>query len=188
MGSRSRRRAGTGPPASRPEGLVQGPVDREDLGQAGDVEDLEDAVLVRHELHRAFLVLHSFQPADEHTEAGGVEEVHFLHVDDDVRRAALHEVDQGLAEAGSGVHVDLASERDDAGAVLRPGLDVEVHARSISARTGHTERPPTSVLEVSRDRRYRRMTWRALVTSSVPGRRSSAGSAWSSLPEWRSVS
>src|SRR5438309_9101857 len=92
---------------SGPQGLVQGPEDREDLGQAGDVEDLEDAVLRGDEFHRALFVLHALQAADEDAEAGGVEKVDLLHVDDDRGGAALHQVDKGLPEPGRRVDVDL---------------------------------------------------------------------------------
>ena len=49
----------------------------------------------------------SLEPADEHTEAGGVEEVDALEVDDDAVLALADQLDQTLSEAGCGVHIDF---------------------------------------------------------------------------------
>src|ERR1700712_449843 len=50
------------------EGLFGGVVDDEDLRQAGDPEDLQQAVLVADQLQRALVGAHLLQAADQHTE------------------------------------------------------------------------------------------------------------------------
>src|SRR4051794_9865883 len=50
-------------------------VDREHLGEAGDLEHLEDAVLRAHEAEVTVVAADPLQPADEHAEAGRVEEL-----------------------------------------------------------------------------------------------------------------
>src|SRR6476469_3400709 len=95
------------------DGLFDGVVDREDLGQAGDAEDLEDALLGADQAQRALVGAHPLEATHEHAETGGVEELDALHVDHDVVLAGAHEVDQLLAQLGSGVDVDLASDDDN---------------------------------------------------------------------------
>ena len=51
--------------------------------------------------------------ADQHTEAGGVQELDGLHVDDQVVLPRAHQVDQLLAQLGRRVDVDLATHHDD---------------------------------------------------------------------------
>jgi hypothetical protein len=74
---------------------------------------------------------HALEPADKHAQTGRVEELHALHVDDEVVLAAAHEVDELLAELGRRVDVDLAPH-DDHGAVtcravLGAGRQGQVH-------------------------------------------------------------
>src|SRR5688572_2942997 len=57
------------------DGGVHRVVDREDLGQARDLEDLEDAVLRADEGEVAVVAAEALEAADQHTEPGGVEEV-----------------------------------------------------------------------------------------------------------------
>ena len=64
-------------------------VDREHLGQAGDPEDLEDALLGADQAQRALMGTHPLEAADQHAETGGVEEVDALHVDDEVVLAVV---------------------------------------------------------------------------------------------------
>src|SRR5262249_19019789 len=107
--------------------LVERAVDGEHLRQSSDVEDLHDAVLRDHELQVAVARLHALQPPDQHAEPGRVEVVDLVHVDDDVGRALADEVDERLAQARCGVHIDLAAKRDDAGVAGGRRLEIEVH-------------------------------------------------------------
>src|SRR5689334_14125048 len=53
------------PSSAGGEGRLGGVVDDEHLGQAGDAEDLEQAVLVAHQLQRAVVGPHLLQTADQ---------------------------------------------------------------------------------------------------------------------------
>src|SRR4029079_3637186 len=90
-----------------------GAVDREDLGQAGDPEDLEQALLVADQPHRAVVRPHLLEAADEDAEAGRVQEVDLLHVDHQVVLAVADELGDLVPELGGRVDVDLAPDLDD---------------------------------------------------------------------------
>ena len=76
------------------------------------------------------------EAADQHAEAGGVEELDALHVDDHVVLPGADQVDQLLAELGRGVDVDLAPDDDD-GAVP-----------SVRSRATGPRRAPPGVVQV----------------------------------------
>src|SRR5829696_6524954 len=59
-------------------------VDDEHLRQAGDAEDLEQPILVAHQVERALVGPDLLQAPDQDAQAGRVEELDVLHVDDDV--------------------------------------------------------------------------------------------------------
>src|SRR5699024_12582775 len=62
------------------DGFLDRLVDTEDLGQAGDPAELEDALLSTHEIEGPIVRTHTLEPAHEHTETGRVQELHLLHV------------------------------------------------------------------------------------------------------------
>src|SRR5471032_1369370 len=66
------------------DGLVDRPVDRENLGEPGDPEDLEDALLGADQAQRPVVGTVSLEAAHQDAEAGRVKELDVLHVDNDV--------------------------------------------------------------------------------------------------------
>src|SRR6202011_3214184 len=82
-----------------------------DLGEAGDLEHLEDPVLGADQGQVALMATKPLETADQHPEAGRVEEVHALEVDDDLVLALADQLDQLLSESGRGVDVDLPLHR-----------------------------------------------------------------------------
>src|SRR3954452_5557632 len=109
------------------ERLVDAGVDGEHLREAGDPEDLEDALLGAHQAQRALVGADALEAADEHTETGGVEEVDVLHVHDEVVGPAADEVDELFAQLGGGVDVDLAAHLDDGAIALGTSAEGQVH-------------------------------------------------------------
>src|SRR4051794_2065119 len=89
------------------DGGVDRVVDGEDLGETGDLEHLQDAVLRAHQREVAVVAAESLQAADQHAEPGGVEEVDAFEVDDDLVLALTDQLDELLAEPGRRVDVDL---------------------------------------------------------------------------------
>jgi hypothetical protein len=110
------------------DGGVDRLVDREDLGEPRDLEDLEDAVLGAHQAEVAVVAAQALEPAHEHPETGGVEEVHALQVDDDAVLALTDQLDQPLAEPGRGVDVDLAAHTEHGVPVSLLDVQTEIHA------------------------------------------------------------
>src|SRR6202041_2941644 len=53
------------------DGLIHAVMDAEDLGQPGDPEDLQDALLRAHQVQRAVVGTDALEAADEHAQAGG---------------------------------------------------------------------------------------------------------------------
>src|SRR6188472_2032683 len=105
-------------------------VDHEHLRQAGDAEDLEEPVLVAHQVERALVGAHLLQAADQDAEAGRVEELDVLHVDDDVVGAGGDELGELVPQARSRVDVDLSPDGDDGRAVGLVGRKSQVHVFS----------------------------------------------------------
>ena len=87
------------------------------------------------------------QAADEHAEAGGVEELDRLEVDHDVVGAGVDELGDAVAQLGCGVDVDLAADRDDGATIDLACGKGEIHVCSPvpecsdSTRAGHTACP-----------------------------------------------
>jgi len=111
----------------RASGLGQrfglGAVDREDLGQAGDPEDLEQPLLGADQSHRSVVRAHLLESADEHAETRGVEEVDLLHVDDKVVVAVADQLSDLVPEPGRRVDVDLSADLDDGVTILVTRLE-----------------------------------------------------------------
>src|SRR5690625_2691670 len=80
------------------ESLLDGLANREHLGEPGDPEDLEYAFLAADELNRPIVLANPCQTADQHTEPGGVEELHSTDVDDDVVMTGVDEFEQRLPQ------------------------------------------------------------------------------------------
>jgi hypothetical protein len=102
-------------------------VDRENLGQARDPEDFEDALLGADQAQGAFVGSHTLEAADQNAQPGGVEEIDALHVDDQVVGAAGYQVDQLLTQLGCRVDVDLAAYLDDLVIALVVGAERQIH-------------------------------------------------------------
>ena len=105
-------------------------MDREDLGEARDLEDLQDAALGADEQEVAVVAAQALEAAHEHTQTGGVEEVDALEIDDDAVLALADELDQPFAEPRCGVHVDLAAHGQDGVAVAFRDVETEIHRRA----------------------------------------------------------
>src|SRR4051794_22153473 len=116
-------------------------VDGEDLGQPGDPEDLQQAVLGADELHRAVVGPHLLQAADEDTEPRRVEEVDALHVDDEIEMSVAYQLGDLVPELGSRVDVDLPADGDDRAAVDLTSLQRKVHCLSSERDLGCGPRP-----------------------------------------------
>jgi hypothetical protein len=118
-------------------GLRHRVVDAEYLVQAGDPEDPQDAVLRAYQVDPAVVRTDPLQAADEHAEAGRVEEVDAFHVHDQLVAARLDEADQLLSQLGSGVNVDLAANSDDCEPRgLGVHIERELHLFSLSCCLG----------------------------------------------------
>ena len=61
---------------------------------------------------------HPLQAADQHPEAGGVEEPDLLQVDDELVAVLADQVDEQLTQPRRGIDIDLALDVDDLDAVL----------------------------------------------------------------------
>src|SRR4029079_11865412 len=88
-------------------------VDGEDLGQTGDPEDLEQAVLRTDQLHRAVVRPDLLQATDKYAEAGRVQEVDALHVDHQVVVALADQLGDLVAQLGCRVDVDFTANGND---------------------------------------------------------------------------
>src|SRR5918993_4459138 len=127
------------------QGSVRRGVDREDLGEARDPEDLEQAVLVADELEGTVVGADLLEAAHEHTEPGRVEELHALHVDDDVVAARGDQLGDGVAQLRRGVDVDLPTHCHDGAPIDLARRKCQVHvsipAIAVSSSTSNHDRP-----------------------------------------------
>src|SRR5580704_3263242 len=114
----------------RGDGLVHAVMDAEDLRQPGDPEDLQDALLGAHQIQRAVVSTDALEAADEDAQAGGVQELHLLHVHHELVMATVHQVDEKLTQPRGGIDIDLALDIDDLDAVRRVMLQLQVHKSS----------------------------------------------------------
>src|SRR6516164_5460063 len=110
--------------------LVHARVDAEDLRQPGDPEDLEYALLRADQVQRAVVGTNPLEAADEHTQAGGVEELHLLHVHHQLVVTVVDQVDEQLTQPRGGIDIDLALDVDDLDAVGRVMLQLQIHKSS----------------------------------------------------------
>src|SRR5581483_10698445 len=105
-------------------------VNREDLVEAGDLEDLCDVAVAADERELAVVRPQALHAADEDAERRRVDERRAAEVDDHLLAALSDHLEQLLLELGRRVQVDLARERDDIGVAAELlGLDVEIHAQ-----------------------------------------------------------
>src|SRR5580692_913339 len=109
------------------DGLVHAVMDAEDLGQPGDPEDLQDALLRAHQVQRAVVSTDALEAADEHAQAGGIKELHLLHVHHELVVPAVHQVDEKLTQPRGRIDVNLALDIDDLDPVRRVMLQLQVH-------------------------------------------------------------
>src|SRR5579884_278183 len=118
-------------------------VDGEDLGQAGDLEHLEDPALGAHQGEVTIVAAQALEPPDQHTEAGGVEEVDPLQVDDDLLVTLADQLDQPLPQPGGGVDVDLATNGQHCETVPLRYVEAQVHGWLLVNRLVDRLRRPT---------------------------------------------
>src|SRR5690606_12494956 len=128
------------------DGRLDGLVNREHLGQTGDPEDLQDALLRAYQVQRAVVGAYPLQTSDQDAQTGGVKELHAGHVHHDVVSARIDQLRKLLAQPRSRIYIDLAGDFHDGPAVLRPGRQRQIHWASFysaglshsttSARTG----------------------------------------------------
>src|SRR6185437_8588590 len=104
----------------------------EDLGQTGNPEDLQDALLRADQLERAVVRTNPLEPPDQDAKARGVEEVHLLHVDEQVEVALVHQVDEELTQSRRRVDIDLTLDLHDGESVFGAVIQLQIH-RSSSA-------------------------------------------------------
>src|SRR6478735_427728 len=109
------------------EGRLGRLVDHEDLREAGDPEDLEQAVLVADQLEGPVVGADLLQAADQDTEPGRVQELDGFHVDDDVVDTGRDELGDLVPQLRGGVDVDLATDRNDGLPIDIAGRKSQVH-------------------------------------------------------------
>src|ERR1700744_2240800 len=109
-------------------------MDPEDLGKAGNAEDLQEALLSADEAERPFVRPHPLEPADQDPEARGVEELDLLHVHYQLVVLLVDELYEQLAQARRGVDVDLTFDVDDLDAVLVAVRQLQIHKSSSAPR------------------------------------------------------
>src|SRR5262249_49053989 len=115
------------------DGLVHGLVDPEHLGETGDAEDLQDALLRADQVKRPVVRAHPLEPADQDPEARGVQELDLLHVDYQLVVLLVDELYEQLAQARRGVDVDLTFDVNDLDAVLVVVRQLQIHYHSSSS-------------------------------------------------------
>src|SRR5580658_1740451 len=88
---------------TRGDRFIHAVVDAEDLGQPGDPEDLENALLGADQVERPVMSADPLEPTDQHAKAGRVEELHLLHVHHELVMADVDQLDQQLTQSRGGV-------------------------------------------------------------------------------------
>src|SRR5215472_9099499 len=109
------------------DGLVDRVVDAEHLRQARDPEDLENPLLRADQIQGAVMRPDPLQAADQHTQAGGVEELDLLHIHHELIEAGVDQLDEKLTQARRGVDVDLAFHVDDLDPILGVVIQLQIH-------------------------------------------------------------
>src|SRR5436853_3777237 len=110
--------------------VVDGVMDGEDLGEAGDLEHLQDAALGADQEEVAVVAAQALEPAHEHAQAGGVQELDALEVDDDPVLAFGDQLDESLAEPGTRVPVHFPAHAEDGVPVPFRDIETQIHRPS----------------------------------------------------------
>src|SRR5438309_699284 len=121
---------------------VDGVVDGEDLGQAGDLEHLQNPALGADQRQVAVMAEDPLEPTDEDAEPGRVEELDALEVDQDRALTLVDQLDELLAELRCGVDVDFSLYRQDGPAVAFLDVKPKIHVRSLRALQSPGEPTP----------------------------------------------
>src|SRR5690348_5437933 len=115
------------------EGFLEGREIRKDLVQGGELEDNPHLLIRRRQAELALAVADPLQGRDHRAEARRIDEGDALHVDDDLRRAVLGEVLDGVLQRRRAGDVETAGRGDYADSALGlAGLDFEGHWAAIS--------------------------------------------------------
>ncbi len=77
----------------------------------------------------------ALEATDEYAQAGGVEELHLLHVHHELVVTVVNKVDEKLTQPRGGIDVDLALDVDDLDPVRRVMLQLQVHKSSRAMRS-----------------------------------------------------
>ena len=85
---------------------------------------------VQNQVQRAVVRPHPLQAADQHPQAGGVEEPGLLQVDDELVVVLAGQIDEQLAQPRRGVDIDLALDVDDLDAVFAVVTQLQIHKSS----------------------------------------------------------
>jgi hypothetical protein len=123
---------------SAPERVVHRVVDREDLVETRDREDLERRTIGAGEHETPPALVHPLERSDERAEPARVEEPDLLEVDHDADVALLDELHDLLAEPGRRVEVDLSLDVDD-----RPVADLASFQDEFDGCTSCANQPTT---------------------------------------------
>ena len=104
--------------------------------QAGDAQGLEDALLRPDHAEPSAKGLRLLHRADEHAEAGGVEEVEAGHLDGDAAALVARRVVEDSAQAAGRVDVELADQFDHQPAAVQPRVHLEHRVNAGSTHGG----------------------------------------------------
>ena len=115
-------------------------MDREDLAEAGDPEDLEQPLLGADQLQGAVVPASPLESTHQDPEPGRVEELDLLEVDDEVVLPFVDELDDPLPELRRRLPVDLPADLDDGAVVLLTRLERQVHGFSSCSFHQRTDR------------------------------------------------
>ena len=149
----------------------------------------QDAVVGADDAQPAGVVADELEAADEHPEAGGVEERDLVEVDDERASAGADLLVEDGAQLGGGVDVDLAGDRDDADVVLARRGHGQLHGRGslcllqVTGPTAGVSEPRITVTVVTQSCTAPRRSHGPHAGRTPPPRRARPGPA---RPAWRS--
>jgi len=103
-------------------------VQREDVDEPGDTEEVVDPPRADDEPERPARETQSLEAAHQGTEAGGVHELRVAQIRDDVQDAVGEKLDHPLTHLRGGIDVDLAGDPQD-GAVAADGDGFQLKER-----------------------------------------------------------
>ena len=95
---------------------------------------------MQNQVQRAVVRPHPLETSYQHPEAGGVEELNLVHVDDELVVVLAGQIDEELTEPRRGIDIDLAFDVDDLDAVLVVVTQLQIH-KSSSAMHGVISTP-----------------------------------------------